>query len=98
MSFFTQQTSIAQIDDENSVTVRKLTFGEFSKVLSDNAGAEAQGLGVVRAAIVSWDGPGFDDREPTPENIDALPVEVVMKIIPVATELNSVDTDVEGKA
>jgi len=99
MSFFTPTTAMAEIDDENSITVRKLTFGEFTGLLEQNAGNEqAQGMALVKAAIVSWDGPGFEDRPVTSENIDSLPVEVVMKVIPITTELNSVTEQTEGKA
>ena len=99
MSFFTPQTQVAEIDDENTITVRKLTFGEFTKLLDENKGNEqAQGMALVRASIIEWDGPGFEGRAVTTENIDALPVEVVLKIIPLATEMNTVSDTVEGKA
>jgi len=99
MSFFTPQTETVQVDDDNSITLRKLTFGEFTKLLEDNVGNEqAQGMAVVKASIVEWAGPGFDGRTVTSENINALPVEIVLKVIPMATQLNSVSDKIEGKA
>ena len=100
MSFFTPQTETVHIDNDNSITVRKLTFGEFSDILDRNADGNQQRMGfdLVRSSIVSWEGPGFDGRDVTPDNVDALPWEVVAEIVPAASTLNSASDAVEGKA
>ncbi|HHB12082.1 MAG TPA: hypothetical protein ENK62_02645 [Chromatiales bacterium] len=101
MSFFTPQTRVVRIDEENRVTIRKLTYGERQEILSQcmqvSAGAgEEVSLDPARMqrmamhkCIVSWDGPGFDGRPVTPENIDALPAPVVDVIREAVDELNA---------
>ena len=96
MSFFSEQTRVVEIDEENSVTVRKLTHGESSALTSQcmvqrftlNDDVE-QSLELdamkyrdlhIFSAIVSWNGPGFEDRPVTFENFNALPDAVVNKI------------------
>jgi len=100
MSFFTPQTETVQVDDDNSIIVRKLTFGEFSDILNGNQTMNEQKLGfdLVRASIVEWAGPGFDGRTVTTENINALPWEIIAEIVPVVTSLNTTSEAVEGKA
>lgn len=100
MNFFTPQTETVQVDDSNSITVRKLSFGEFSEIINGNPTMNEQKMGfdMVRASVISWDGPGFDNRKVTPANIDALPWEIVAEIVPVVTALNTTSEDAEGKA
>jgi hypothetical protein len=99
MSFFTPQTKTVRIDGDNSITVRKLTFGEFSQILDRNGeNQQKMGFDLVRSAIVSWSGSGFENREVTPENVDNLPWEIIAEIVPVVTDLNSASENVEGKA
>lgn len=108
MSFFTPQTKVVKIDDENSVVVRKLTYGERQTVidLATKVGADMTAnvqVGVMKSqllyhAVLSWDGPGFDGRPVTPENIGALPPEVADMIAAGADALTSGLTDEEKKA
>lgn len=42
----------------------------------------------VAAALVSWEGPGFEGRPATRENLFALPPEIVDKISAAADQLN----------
>jgi hypothetical protein len=91
MSFFTQLTEVVQVDGENSITLRCLTYGEESAIrqkhMGVSAGMDGTGSATVdpvamerdtfRRAIVAWDGPGFEGRDVTPENIDALPSWVI---------------------
>lgn len=102
MSFFkqAQQTKVVRIDDENTVTVRRLTFGESQEVLSESLAidvaeqdaqfdfARNQSARLVRA-VVSWEGPGFEGRPVTRENILALPVEVGQAIIKAVDAINA---------
>jgi len=110
MSFFqqTQQTQIVRIDAENTVTIRKLTFGESQEVLSESLAidvaerdaqfdfARNQSAKLVRA-VVAWDGPGFEGRPVTRENILALPVEVGQAIVKAVEELNAGLSEPEQK-
>jgi len=43
----------------------------------------------IYACIHSWEGPGFEGRQPTPENIDALPVAVIETIKPAIDRLSA---------
>ncbi len=108
MGFFTQQRATVVLDAENSVTVRKLTYGEQQAAMSaamqfemsmgqDGKGNTATGkldpFGMKReeliTAIVSWEGPGFESRAVTRQNILALPPEIIDAIQTVVDELNA---------
>jgi len=112
MSFYTQQRATVVLDAENSVVVRKLTFGEEETAMSASMQFEmsmsqeqAQGgkgntatgkLDPFRmkreqliTAIVSWEGPGFEGRPVTRENILALPPEIIDAIRVVVDDLNA---------
>lgn len=108
MSFFQQQTQVVHIDADNSVTVRRLTFGEQQAVISESTAfdivsqeatfdfARNQAAKLSRA-VVSWVGPGFDGRPVTPENIMALAPEVGQKILSAVEALNAGLSDTEQK-
>ena len=104
MSFFTAQQRVVDIEGPggtNTVTVRKLTYGEQQAVISastsvDMTGgtdanikidpAKMQELQLV-AAIVSWEGPDFD-RPLTKANVLALPPAVAAAITAGVEGLN----------
>ena len=99
MGFFQQQTQVVQIDDENSVTIRRLTFGESQAVISESTkfdivekdavfSFERNQAERMKRAVVSWEGPGFEGREVTEENLMALPTEIGQKIADAIAELN----------
>jgi hypothetical protein len=107
MSFFDRQTATVEIDDENRVVIRKLTYGERQRCLSVAArgkldqGGESVDLDPGRlalerlsVAIVSWEGPGFDGRPVSRENIEALPPEV---LDPVTLALAEMGTGLDEK-
>jgi hypothetical protein len=108
MSFFQQQTKVVHIDAENTVTVRRLTFGEQQAVISDSTSfdivsqeakfdfAKNQAAKLSRA-VVSWEGAGFDGRPVTAENILALSPEVGQKILQAVEELNAGLSEPEQK-
>lgn len=110
MGFFKQQqqTKVVAIDGENTVTIRKLTFGEAQEVLSvatafDVVAQDAQfdfaksQLGKLERAIVSWDGPGFEGQPVTPANLRALPPEVGRILVQAVEEFNKGLTEEEQK-
>lgn len=88
-SFFTLQTSVIRIDEENSVTIRKLTHGEKMKIIEKVGGGSEDNLirgmatltTAMEMAIVGWSGPGFGDAPVSPEEIGSLPSDVVDMII-----------------
>lgn len=116
MGFFSQQTRIVEIDPDNRVTVRKLTYGQQQETMSSamtfkmdmTPGHASQwttgNLDPFRlkreelyAAIVSWEGEGFEGRPVTRENIDALPPDVIAVVQTAVNELNASQTGDEKK-
>lgn len=91
MSFFQRTVRTVIIDEENSITLRALTYGEEQQVkaLAMRTRADFQGNGEMtidattlesaafKLAVVGWQGPGFEGRPVTPENIEALPPWVI---------------------
>lgn len=87
MSFFQRVVKTVVIDEENSITIRALTYGEEQEVkaLAMKTKADFKGNGEMsidatlleraafHLAIVGWSGPGFEGRPVTHENIDQLP-------------------------
>ncbi len=118
MSFFDQQKVTVDIDAENTVTVRKLTYGEQQAAMSAAMSFEMEmtpGKGQSQTArgkldpfrmkreelytaVVGWNGPGFDGRPVSRDNIDALPPNVIDIIQAAVDELNSGASDSEKKA
>lgn len=111
MSFFDRQTVTVDIDAENSVTIRKLTYGERQRCLSvaakariDSAGNESVDIDPGRlslerlfAAIVSWSGPGFAGHSVNRENIEALPPEVLDSVTKALAALSEGVSEGEKK-
>lgn len=107
MSFFTPVTMDIAIDDNNTVTVKRLTHGEKQAILvktSKIAKGDALVMGIatqgemLKAAILAWTGPGFDGKPVTPENIDALPPAVADAITDQAGTFLTGLTEDEKKA
>lgn len=103
MSFFSAVVETVQIDPENSITVTAPSYGTTqdiqSKSMSVSFSQEGKGTAVlditkmeqltIHACITSWQGPGFDGRPVTPENIDALPSFVIEALKPAVDRLTS---------
>lgn len=108
MSFFQQQTQVVHLDAAHTVTVRRLTFGESQAVISEStvfdivaqeakfdfARNQAAKLG---RAVVAWDGPGFEGRPVTAENIMALSPEIGQKILQAVEAINAGMSETEQK-
>lgn len=107
MGFYTTPTFSVQLDEENTVVVRRPTVGERNKAFA-RAEANARGNNIgfalvlqqelLKAAVVSWSGPGFEGREPSEENIDALPPDVADRIMDEAAQFMEGLTLAEKKA
>jgi len=93
-SFFDDVLHVIKIDDQNSITLRVLTFEEQKKVsrivnASKNMSIpDAAGL-LAEKMIVGWDGPKFAGRPVNPENINKLPMSVANLIADKIQEINA---------
>lgn len=94
MSFFTPQTQVVQIDDENTITIRKPTFDErmdlFTRVANHGDDERVAGIELAKFApkilVCAWSGPGFEGREVTPENVGALPPYILEKFANILSD------------
>jgi len=96
MGFFTSTTKVIDLDGGNTVTLRKVTFEQYAEAHSKASKIVDDGLRldwplfrveVLKRAVVSWEGPGFEGQPPTPENIAALPWEIGNKLAEEAQTL-----------
>lgn len=99
MSFFTPTTKVVDLDGGNTVTLRKVSFAQYAEAQSAATHIAGESLQldwprlrmeVLKRAVQSWDGPGFDGQQPTPENIGALPWEIGNKLAEEAMTLATV--------
>lgn len=103
-SFYAEQTKVVDLGKGNRVTLRKLTYGEFSEILSASRlpGGEIDGVKYSRlqaeVGLVAWEGPGFEGRDANVENMRALPIRIGNKLAEAATELNKDIGEAEGNA
>ncbi len=102
--FYAEQTVVVDLGGGNKVTLRKLTYGEFSTILSEAriAGGEIDGVKYSRkqaeVGLVSWEGPGFGGKPATVENFRGLPVRIGNKLATAAATLNQDVSEDEGNA
>lgn len=103
MSYFDLPTKTVNIDDENSFTIRKMTYGERQSILEqvlkvkgDMSGEGSFDMDVsemkiktLETCLVSWDGPGFDNRLVNLKNILELPNWVAEKMVEEIDSFNS---------
>lgn len=110
MSFFQRTTQTVKIDDENSVELRKLNYGERQRCMSKAMTVKAHGgenevtidaallqLEMLKFAVTSWTGPGFDGRPVTPSNIEELPGDIADKLASAVDGLNPEVSEDEKK-
>jgi len=103
MSFFDRPTTTVDIDAANTITIRKLTYGERQGCISIAAKARRGEDGVesididpgrlamerMALSVVSWAGPGFDGRPVNRTNIEALPPEVLDPVMEALSALGA---------
>ncbi len=94
MSFFAPPTKQIDLGGGNTVTLRKMTYGELLSTYND--GVQHAGLEQAACSLVSWSGPDFDGRPANRENLLALPFDVTTEIVKAAIEINTVSKD-EGE-
>ncbi|MEM7133430.1 MAG: hypothetical protein AAF702_44450 [Chloroflexota bacterium] len=106
--FFAQVDRRVEIDSDNWVVIKRLTFGETKKSLElamkqipgSNELVFDQGIIQMEqmvSSIVSWEGPGFGGRPVSRENILALPSYVGDLIASEISDLNAPVSDDEKK-
>lgn len=107
MSFFTPQTKVIRIDDQNTVTVRRINTAEKEAlgIVASQHGKDGElAAGVVSTyrllemMILSWDGPGFDGRPVSRENIRELPSAITDIVVEQGQQFSMTLTDGEKKA
>jgi hypothetical protein len=107
--FFSEQTRIVTIDEENTVTIRKLSYGARQKaiglVTKVNPITQESTMDIALllveqlvAAIVDWAGPGFEGRPVSRENVEALPTVVAEAIEAGIEAFNAPLSSAEKKA
>lgn len=113
MGFFsTPQTKTIELPGAgNRATVRKLSYAEQQRVISEASRIEfASGKAVpvvdvgklhhgqTRLSVCDWEGPDFEGRPCTPQNVDALPSEIGNLLQEAAEEINTTLGEEEKKA
>lgn len=107
--FTTSETITKRLDDEHTITYRKLSYGKRQKLISRCSKVnpftqEAEidfaelSLETFKARMVSWDGPEFEGYPCTHENIDALDQDVAQRMLELMGEANEELTEDEKKA
>jgi len=126
--FFRPQERVVHLDDENRITIRRLTWGQVQGIRSRTIRMRVQvptsptrGLAangnppdndpgeidldpyrfqeeLVVESVVSWEGPGFEGRPVTRENVLALPEWIVEKLLAEIDKLNQGITESEKKS
>ena len=111
-TFFELPTYELKLDDENTVTVRRMTYGERQAIIENsmhvsvsagnreeiNINAPLMQRLAMYASIVSWSGPGFGDTPVSKEAIDRLPVDVAERIWAFIDGLSAPLNEAEKKA
>lgn len=96
MGFFASTTKVVDLGDGNSVTLRKPTFQQYAEAQSAATKLAGEGLQldwpklrieVLKRSVAGWTGDGFEGKEPTPENVGALPWEIGNRLAEAAMEL-----------
>lgn len=107
--FTTANTITKQLDDDHSITFRKLSYGQRQKLISKCSKVDpftqdasidfaALSLETFKARMVSWDGPEFEGFACTPENVEALDQEIADTMLRLMGEnVEELDAD-EKKA
>jgi len=103
MGFFAQITKTVDLGDGNAVVLRKPLFGDTQAASSAAMQVKPDTtvtldwpryrLELLTRCIVSWDGPGFEGRQPNRENVEALPSKIGGELADEVDNLNRLSTD-----
>lgn len=107
--FTTSDTVTKQLDDDHSITFKKLGYGKRQNLISrcskvnpftQEAEIDFARLAIetFKARIVSWSGPEFEGFACTPENVEALDPDTAQEILALMGETNEELTEEEKKA
>lgn len=110
MSFFVNPSPVTKpLDDNHTVTYRKLSYGERQKLTSEcmtfnpitqdmDIDYARFTLEALKKRLVGWAGPEFDGAPCTPENIERLSIETADQIVAIVDGKDEVLSDEEKKA
>ena len=97
MGFFTQTTKTIDLVGGNTVVLRKATFGDSQAASSAAMQVKPDAtlsldwpryrLELLARCLVSWEGPDFEGRQPTRENVEALPPKMGSELADAVEEL-----------
>jgi hypothetical protein len=98
MGFFTSVTKAVDLDGGNTVTIKRVTYGERQEAASKAVKAgmldmPRYQLELLCRAVVSWDGPDFEGRPASAENVAELPGYIADKLVSEATALAELTAD-----
>lgn len=105
--FFSLPIEVVQIDEANQITVRGLTWGERQAVAmaaaqkyssNQTAAGVLMSSEAAKVVITAWEGPGFEGRAVSPENIEALPAWIIDKVAEASDRLSEPPKADEKKA
>lgn len=107
--FFVSPDHITKaLDDDHTITFRKLGYGERQKLISACSKIDpftqeaaidfaALSLAVFKARIVGWAGPEFEGFDCTPDNVELLEQEAAQQMLQAMGEANEELTEDEKK-
>lgn len=109
MGFFAQQTRTIPLDESNSITITKPSFGKRQDMLTPAVKFDAESKSqLVNGAIIqreslctyitSWSGPGFEGMPCTRENILLLESDIADKVLKAIEDFDKPLSDEEKKA
>ncbi len=101
MSFWDLDTKTIDLGDGNSVTIRKMTFGDMAEIWADKTLFDGPvetsqrrfGYAMLKKSIQSWQGPGFEGRGVSADNIAMLPWQIVDQLIQPVVEFSILTED-----
>lgn len=108
--FFTTSDHITKaLDDEHTVTFRKLSYGKQQRIIGKcmvmdprtqeaNVDMALYNLEMLKARLVGWDGPEFTGHPCTAENVENLEPDTAQAILAMMGEVSEDLTEDEKKA
>lgn len=107
--FTTSDTTTKQLDDEHSITFKKLSYGQRQRLISkcskvDPFSQDASidfamlSLETFKTRLTAWDGPEFANFACTAENIEKLDQDIAQQMLALMGETTEELDDDEKKA
>ena len=98
MGFFTSVTKVVDLEGGNTVTIKRVTYGERQEAASKSVrggllDTPRYQMELLCRAVVSWEGPDFEGRPASAENIAELPGYIADKLVSEANALAELTAD-----